>query len=233
MNNFIYNPPKTPFLTVLYEDEYIMVVDKPSGLLSVPGREKENYDSILSRIWETYPDAMAVHRLDMDTSGLMVVGLQKESISALGKMFMQKEVHKLYYALVDGRIEAEGKIELPIRCDLDRRPLQIVDFEQGKPSTTLFERVDNFCVASFVNEKSEHKTDDISLVRLTPVTGRSHQLRVHLASIGHAILGDRFYADDKVQAKSKRLCLHAYHLEFNHPISKEKLSFETKAEFLI
>lgn len=146
---------------------------------------------------------------------------------------MQKEVHKLYYALVDGRIETEGKIELPIRCDLDRRPLQIVDFEQGKPSTTLFERVDNFGVASFVNEKSEHKTDDISLVRLTPVTGRSHQLRVHLASIGHAILGDRFYADDKVQAKSKRLCLHAYHLEFNHPISKEKLSFETKAEFLI
>ena len=119
-----------------------MVVDKPSCLLSVPGREKENYDSILSRIWETYPDAMAVHRLDMDTSGLMVIGLQKESISALGKMFMQKEVHKLYYALVDGRIEAEGKIELPIRCDLDRRPLQIVDFEQGKPSTTLFERVE-------------------------------------------------------------------------------------------
>ena len=214
MNNFIYNPPKTPFLTVLYEDEYIMVVDKPSGLLSVPGREKANYDSILSRIWESYPDAMAVHRLDMDTSGLMVVGLKKESISALGRMFMQKEVHKLYYAL-------------------ERRPLQIVDFEQGKSSITLYERVDNFGVASFVNEKCEHKTDDISLVRLTPVTGRSHQLRVHLASIGHAILGDRFYADDKVQAKSKRLCLHAYHLEFNHPISKEKLSFETKAEFLI
>lgn len=233
MNNFIYNPPKTPFLTVFYEDEYIMVVDKPSGLLSVPGREKANYDSILSRIWESYPDAMAVHRLDMDTSGLMVVGLKKESISALGRMFMQKEIHKLYYALVDGKIDDKGKVELPIRCDLERRPLQIVDFEQGKSSITLYERVDNFGVALFVNEKCEHKTDDISLVRLTPVTGRSHQLRVHLASIGHAILGDRFYADDKVQAKSKRLCLHAYHLEFNHPISKEKLSFETKAEFLI
>ncbi len=101
----------------------------------------------------------------------------------------------------------------------ERRPLQIVDFEQGKSSITLYERVDNFGVASFVNEKCEHKTDDISLVRLTPVTGRSHQLRVQLASIGHAIFGDRFYADDKVQAKSKRLCLHAYHLEFNHPIS--------------
>lgn len=210
-----------------------MVVDKPSGLLSVPGREKANYDSILSRIWESYPDAMAVHRLDMDTSGLMVVGLKKESISALGRMFMQKEIHKLYYALVDGKIDDKGKVELPIRCDLERRPLQIVDFEQGKSSITLYERVDNFGVALFVNEKCEHKTDDISLVRLTPVTGRSHQLRVHLASIGHAILGDRFYADDKVQAKSKRLCLHAYHLEFNHPISKENLSFETKAEFLI
>ena len=210
-----------------------MVVNKPSGLLSVPGREKENYDSILSRIWETYPDAMAVHRLDMDTSGLMVVGLKKEAISALGKMFMQKEVHKLYYALVDGIIESEGKVELPIRCDLEKRPLQIVDFEQGKPSTTLFERVDNFKVASFVNENCTSQTENISLVRLTPVTGRSHQLRVHLASIGHAILGDRFYADEKVQAKSKRLCLHAYHLEFNHPISKEPLSFETKADFLI
>lgn len=233
MNNFIYNPPKTPFLTILYEDEYIMVVDKPSGLLSVPGREKANYDSILSRIWETHPEAMAVHRLDMDTSGLMVVGLKKESISALGKMFMQKEVHKLYYALVDGKIESEGKIELPIRCDLEKRPLQIVDFEQGKPSTTLYERVDNFKIAPFINRDCDNGSLDLSLVRLTPVTGRSHQLRVHLASIGHAILGDRFYADDNVQAKSKRLCLHAYHLEFNHPISKEKLSFETKAEFLI
>lgn len=210
-----------------------MVVDKPSGLLSVPGREKANYDSILSRIWETHTEAMAVHRLDMDTSGLMVVGLKKESISALGKMFMQKEVHKLYYALVAGKIESEGKIELPIRCDLERRPLQIVDFEQGKPSTTLYERVDNFKVAPFINRDCDNDTLDLSLVRLTPITGRSHQLRVHLASIGHAILGDRFYADDKVQAKSKRLCLHAYHLEFNHPISKEKLSFETKAEFLI
>lgn len=210
-----------------------MVVDKPSGLLSVPGREKANYDSILSRIWETHSEAMAVHRLDMDTSGLMVVGLKKESISALGKMFMQKEVHKLYYALVDGKIEAEGKIELPIRCDLEKRPLQIVDFEQGKPSTTLYERVDNFKIAPFINRDCDNGSLDLSLVRLTPVTGRSHQLRVHLASIGHAILGDRFYADDNVQAKSKRLCLHAYHLEFNHPISKEKLSFETKAEFLI
>ncbi len=209
-----------------------MVVDKPSGLLSVPGREKANYDSILSRIWETHPEAMAVHRLDMDTSGLMVVGLKKESVSALGKMFMQKEVHKLYYALVDGNIERSGKIELPIRCDLERRPLQIVDFKQGKPSTTLFERVDNFGVASFVNEKSEHKTDDISLVRLTPVTGRSHQLRVHLASIGHAILGDRFYAEKNIQAKSKRLCLHAYHLEFNHPFFGKDLKFESKPNFI-
>lgn len=210
-----------------------MVVDKPSGLLSVPGRKKANYDSILSRIWKTHPEAMAVHRLDMDTSGLMVVGLKKESVSALGKMFMQKEVHKLYYALVDGNIECSGKIELPIRCDLERRPLQIVDFEQGKPSTTLFERIDDFKVASFINCNSEDNAPEISLVKLTPVTGRSHQLRVHLASIGHAILGDRFYGDEKIQAKSKRLCLHAYHLEFNHPLSKEKLSFETKADFII
>ncbi|MGN0894256.1 MAG: RluA family pseudouridine synthase [Succinivibrio sp.] len=225
MKDFIYNPPKTPFLEILFEDDSIMVVNKPSGLLSVPGRGAEHFDSIISRIREKYKNAQPVHRLDMDTSGLMVVGLEQESISKLGKMFEKREVKKLYVAIVDGQIEKRGKIELPIRCDIENRPLQIVDFKQGKPSVTLFERTDEYCVAG--------KIEDCSVVILTPVTGRSHQLRVHLSSIGHPIIGDRFYAKGVAKDKADRLCLHAFRLEFAHPITGKLLSFTSKASFFI
>lgn len=226
LNNFIYTPPKTPFLDILYQDEDIIVVNKPSGLLSVPGRLEEHKDSIISRIWTINKNAMAVHRLDMDTSGIMVVGLSKTAISSLGRMFMQKAVKKLYLAIVEGNIQSEGEINLPIRCDIENRPLQIVDFEQGKESTTLYKRISNYLPCN------EILNEFVSVVELTPVTGRSHQLRVHLASINHPILGDRFYADKKIQAKAQRLCLHAYHLEFNHPITGEHLVFSTVPEFL-
>ncbi len=226
MNNFIYNPPKEPFLDILYQDEDIIVVNKPSGLLSVPGRLLEHKDSIISRIWTLNENAMAVHRLDMDTSGFMVVGLSKIAISNLGRMFMQKAVDKLYLAVVEGNIDKQGEINLPIRCDLVNRPLQIVDFNQGKPSTTLYKRIDNYSLCNNID------SDNVSVVELTPVTGRSHQLRVHLASINHPIIGDRFYADKKIQAKAPRLCLHAYHLEFNHPVTGDHLVFNTVPDFL-
>lgn len=227
MKDFVYNPPKEPFLTILFEDQDLMVIDKPSGLLCVPGRLKENYDSILSRIWLRHPDAMAVHRLDMDTSGLMVVGLTKRAISALGRMFEKKEVKKRYLAVVEGNTQNCGQIDLPIRCDIENRPLQIVDYEQGKPSLTLYEKTDDFKYG-----KSIIDVNDTTVLKLTPVTGRSHQLRLHLSSIGHPILGDRFYAGHNVIDKAQRLCLHAYNLEFKHPFKEELLSFSTLPDFL-
>lgn len=226
LENFKYNPPKEPFLDILFHDEHIMVVNKPSGLLSVPGRLAENHDSIISRIQTMHPDAMAVHRLDMDTSGIMVVGLTKEAISNLGKQFNQKTVTKRYVALVDGIIPDEGEVNLPLRCDIENRPLQIVDFEQGKESRTLYCRLDN----SFIS--NDYNRPHISSVKLIPVTGRSHQLRVHMAQTGHAILGDRFYASDEVMNRTDRLCLHAFYLNFSHPISGNKLEFTSKPEFL-
>lgn len=226
MDNFIYNPPKDPFLDILYHDDFIMVVNKPSGLLSVPGRLECHYDSVISRIRTLHRDCAAVHRLDMDTSGLMVVALNKEATTNLCKQFEAKTVHKLYYALVEGIIENNGEITLPIRCDLERRPLQIVDFEQGKPSHTIYRRIDDFSI-----NKQIVLTKDCSLVELTPVTGRSHQLRVHLNEISHPILGDRFYGKTNTD-KASRLCLHAFSLEFNHPLTKERMKFNSHPEFL-
>ncbi|MCI7772657.1 MAG: pseudouridine synthase, partial [Succinivibrio sp.] len=184
MNDFIYNPPKTPYLDILFEDDDLIVLNKPSGLLSVPGRLKEHYDSLLSRVKEKHPDASAVHRLDMDTSGLVVIALTKRACSAFGRMFCLKEVSKTYLAVVTGNTKPDGEINLPIRCDIEHRPLQIVDFEQGKESLTLYQKITDYTVnPDFVS------TSDYSILKLTPITGRSHQLRLHLASIDHAILG--------------------------------------------
>lgn len=226
LDSFKYNPPKEPFLDILFHDEHIMVVNKPSGLLSVPGRLAENHDSIISRIQTMHPDAMAVHRLDMDTSGIMVVGLTKDAISNLGKQFNQKTVTKRYVALVDGIIPDEGEVNLPLRCDIENRPLQIVDFEQGKECRTLYRRLDN----SFIS--NDYNSPDISAVKLIPITGRSHQLRVHMAQTGHAILGDRFYASEAVMNKCERLCLHAFYLKFRHPVSGIEYDFSITPEFL-
>ena len=214
MNDFIYNPPKTPYLDILFEDDDLIVLNKPSGLLSVPGRLKEHYDSLLSRVKEKHLDASAVHRLDMDTSGLVVIALTKRACSAFGRMFCLKEVSKTYLAVVTGNTKPDGEINLPIRCDIEHRPLQIVDFEQGKESLTLYQKITDYTVnPDFVS------TSDYSILKLTPITGRSHQLRLHLASIDHAILGDRFYADDKTKTAASRLCLHAAVLEFTHPFT--------------
>lgn len=227
MQKFIYTPPTDP-LKILFEDQDLIVIDKPSGLLSVPGRLLEHKDSALSRILEHHTDAMAVHRLDMDTSGLMVFALSKRAVSALGKMFIQKAVTKEYIAAVRGEVLDKGQVDLPIRCDLENRPLQIVDFAQGKPSLTLYEPTYKFELSDNIFYK-----DKVSILKLTPITGRSHQLRLHLASIGHAILADRFYGGDSAQNEAKRLCLHACKLEFLHPFSQESLSFYSQADFLV
>lgn len=201
-----YHPPTEPWIEIIHEDDYLLAVNKPSGLLSVPGRLAEHYDSMWSRLRETYPDIQVVHRLDMSTSGLMLFAKDKYVESALKKQFQYRLTHKMYYARVWGVIEQDqGEIDLPLICDWERRPIQKVCHETGKPSQTHYQVV-----------KREEQT---SIVRLFPITGRSHQLRVHMQAIGHPIVGDEFYAPSEAQAFSDRLELHAAELSFYHPRS--------------
>ncbi len=201
-----YNPPTDPWVDIVFEDDHILAVNKPSGLLSVPGRAPEHHDSMWSRLQETYPEIQVVHRLDMCTSGLMLLAKSKHAESALKKQFQFRLTHKVYYARVWGQLEQEeGVIELPLICDWPNRPKQKVCFEDGKPSKTLFQ------VA-----KREEKT---TIVRLLPITGRSHQLRVHMLALGHPIVGDEFYSEGEAFQFSDRLELHAAELSFYHPRS--------------
>ncbi|NOI15682.1 RluA family pseudouridine synthase [Vibrio hepatarius] len=201
-----YNPPTDPWVDIVFEDDHILAVNKPSGLLSVPGRAPEHHDSMWSRLQETYPEIQVVHRLDMCTSGLMLLAKSKHAESALKKQFQFRLTHKVYYARVWGQLEQdEGVIELPLICDWPNRPKQKVCFEDGKLSKTLFQ------VA-----KREEKT---TIVRLLPITGRSHQLRVHMQALGHPIVGDEFYSEGEAFQFSDRLELHAAELSFYHPRS--------------
>ncbi|WP_114765898.1 bifunctional tRNA pseudouridine(32) synthase/23S rRNA pseudouridine(746) synthase RluA [Vibrio rhodolitus] len=201
-----YNPPRDPWVEIVFEDEHILAINKPSGLLSVPGRLPEHHDSAWSRVLEAYPDAQVVHRLDMDTSGLMVLAKNKRAESALKKQFQYRLTHKVYYARVWGHVEqSEGVLEFPLICDWENRPRQKVCYETGKPSKTIFQ------VAKY--------EENTTIVRLLPVTGRSHQLRVHMQALGHPIVGDEFYSEGEAFSCSDRLALHAAELSFYHPRS--------------
>lgn len=219
MPNFVYNPPNSPYLDIIYQDEDIVVLNKPNGLLSVPGREKKNWDSLALRILRVWPNACVVHRLDMATSGIIVLAMRKSAQSHMGRQFQQKVIDKTYYARVEGIIyEDNGLIDLPIRCDWENRPRQIVDFEQGKSSQTQWEVV-----------KHEKQT---TLVRLTPLTGRTHQLRVHMQQIGHPIVGDEFYASEFGKKISPhRLALHAASITLTHPTTEKRITFNCPAPF--
>lgn len=199
-----YNPPRDPWVEIVYEDPQILAVNKPSGLLSVPGRLEEHFDSMWSRLQSDYPDIQVVHRLDMSTSGLMVFAKDKYAERSLKKQFQYRLTHKVYYARVWGHVEQDqGEIDLPLICDWPNRPKQKVCLETGKPSKTLYQ------VA-----KREEKT---TIVRLLPITGRSHQLRLHMQALGHPIVGDEFYSEGEAFTFSDRLDLHAAELSFYHP----------------
>ncbi|EIN5959820.1 RNA pseudouridine synthase [Vibrio cholerae] len=201
-----YNPPKEPWIDVIYEDEHIIAANKPSGLLSVPGRPVEHYDSMWARLVDYYPDVKVVHRLDMSTSGLILFAKGKHMESALKKQFQYRLTHKIYYARVWGVMEQdEGEVNLPLCCDWPNRPKQKVCFEEGRDSLTRYQVV-----------KREEKT---TVVRLIPITGRSHQLRVHMQSLGHPIVGDDLYAPQEAVEFADRLQLHAAELCFYHPRS--------------
>lgn len=214
-----YDPPTTPWLDIIYEDESIIVINKPNGLLSVPGRAAEHHDSIMSRILRDKKFAESVHRLDMATSGVIVVALTKIAERELKRQFREREPSKTYQARVFGHLEKnEGLIDLPLICDWDYRPKQKVCFETGKSAQTRYE----------VISRNQDNTSDVALF---PITGRSHQLRVHLMSIGHPILGDRFYAHESALDMSSRLLLHARSLTIKHPSSLEWMTFEAPIPF--
>ncbi|OVZ92314.1 bifunctional tRNA pseudouridine(32) synthase/ribosomal large subunit pseudouridine synthase RluA [Yersinia frederiksenii] len=214
-----YNPPRAPWLHILYQDEHIMVVDKPSGLLSVPGRAPENKDSVMTRIQADFPHAESVHRLDMATSGVIVVALTKAAERELKRQFREREPKKSYVARVWGHLtQDEGLIDLPLICDWPNRPKQKVCYETGKSSQT------EYLVLS-------RDTDGSTRVKLSPITGRSHQLRVHMLAIGHPILGDRFYAHPEAKAMASRLQLHAQELCITHPEFGTAMHFKCDAPF--
>lgn len=215
---FVYNPPTAPWLDIVYRDNDIAVVNKPSGLLSVPGREVIHRDSVTLRLMSVLPTALIVHRLDMDTSGIMLFALNKTAQSGISRQFQQRTTQKKYLAKILGHpTEQSGSVDLPLICDWPNRPLQMVDFEVGKPSLTHY-RV--------VEQQAES-----SLVELTPITGRSHQLRVHMQQLGHPILGDRFYGKPEAHPMAPRLCLHAQSLSINHPITNEPMTFTAPCPF--
>lgn len=203
---------------ILHADAALLVLNKPSGLLSVPGRGEDKQDCLASRIQAIYPDALNVHRLDMETSGLIIMARGKAAQRTLSLAFEQRRVDKRYLAVVAGHPVAEsGEINLPLICDWPNRPRQKVDFLRGKPSLTRYQVLARDAVSS--------------RIALFPETGRSHQLRVHLQALGHPILGDALYADAAAYSLASRLLLHAEYLAFAHPESGEWLEFSCPAPF--
>lgn len=207
-------------IDLLHLDDSLVVVRKPAGLLSVPGRGPERADCVAARVQRQVPDALIVHRLDMVTSGLLLMARGALAQRLLSVAFAERRVAKRYTAVVAGQISDDhGEVSLPLICDWPNRPRQMVDHERGKPALTRW----RVC--------SRDPDRDTTRVELEPVTGRSHQLRVHLQSMGHPIVGDELYAPDHWQRASPRLLLHACHLAFAHPVTGEPLAFSDPAAF--
>jgi tRNA pseudouridine32 synthase/23S rRNA pseudouridine746 synthase len=227
IRKIIYSPPQHPLLDVIYQDEHIIICNKQTGLLSVPGRDEAMKDCLESRLIDKFGEVYTVHRLDMETSGLMVYARSKDIQRALSQLFMDRQVEKSYIADIYGRPSvAMGEIDLPLICDWPNRPKQKVDFEGGKPAQTKWCALDN--------QPANGLTSDTTLttrVLLKPRTGRSHQLRVHMLEMGHPILGDSLYAHDGAYEPYKRLHLHADKLSFTHPHSSELMTFKSDCPF--
>ncbi|MBI2307669.1 MAG: RNA pseudouridine synthase [Rhodocyclales bacterium] len=216
-----YRPPEHRGLSVLYLSAQLIVVDKPSGLLSVPGHDPGKEDCLSRRVQAEFPDALIVHRLDMGTSGIVVMGRGASAQRALSIQFQERRVRKHYQALVDGQwtAAAAGEIGLPIGVDGPRHPRQKVDHATGRPCLTRYRLLDI------------DATSAISRIELEPITGRSHQLRVHMEALGHPILGDDFYGSPASCAKAERLMLHACQIELGHPETGAPLRIECPPPF--
>ena len=221
-----YHPPRDSDapIELLYSDEHMLVLNKPGGLLSVPGRGPDKQDCLSARAQRLYPDALIVHRLDMQTSGLLAMARGIDAQRAINRAFEQRQVHKRYQAVVDGVARVPGGVEwgvidLPLELDWPNRPKHIVDHVNGRPSVTRWR------VISPDPERGGTRLE------LEPVTGRSHQLRVHLQAIGHPILGDDLYASPDAVARANRLLLHACELNLPHPVTGEIMAFFSPPPF--
>ena len=200
----IYHPPLDPYVSILHRDPGFLVLDKPSGLLSVPGRHPALSDSLATRIQEQFPQAQMINRLDKDTSGLVLMSLNRKAHAAIASQFEARTTEKSYVAVVWGRVEDdEGLIDLPLAIDPANKPRHRVDHEHGKPAQTCWKVMD--------------RGENTTRLRLFPLTGRTHQLRVHMKALGHVILGDEFYAEGEALTAADRLLLHAEELAFRHP----------------
>jgi tRNA pseudouridine32 synthase/23S rRNA pseudouridine746 synthase len=216
MSGFVYMPPDTP-LRLIHRDSQIVVVHKPAGLLSVPGRGDDRADCLIGRLRRAFPEVLLVHRLDLDTSGVMVFALTRAAQANLGQQFEMRQVRKVYLARVRGRLEPkEGRIDLPLAVDWPNRPRQQVNHETGRAAVTDWRVV--------------RAEQDESRVRLMPQTGRSHQLRVHMAEIGHPILGDPLYATGAAR-DFPRLMLHAESLRLRDIESGRSVTFSAPCPF--
>lgn len=218
LDDFVYAPPVAPYLSLVYVDDYLVVINKPSGLLSVPGREPAHLDSAWYRASRVYPSVSAVHRLDMATSGLLVFARNKAAHKHLSYQFAQRIVIKRYFARLFGQpSNKSGVINAPLTVDYPNRPMQKVDWEHGKPSVTCYRIVQNEPYGV--------------LAQLHPITGRSHQLRLHACELGAPILGDRLYSPDESVNAVERLQLHAQSMSFVHPLKGKRIEFSTDIPF--
>ena len=211
-----HHAPRDRGFELIYRDDSLLVANKPAGLLAVPGRGEDKQDCLVTRVQAEFPDALTVHRLDMATSGLILFARGAEMQSRLSRMFRDRLIEKRYVALVAGKLAPEtGEIALPLIADWPNRPRQKVDHDIGKPSLTRYRLLDY------------DAGSDASHVELEPVTGRSHQLRVHLLAIGHAIVGDELYGG----RPAERLMLHACLLSFAHPLAGQPLILTSDPPF--
>jgi tRNA pseudouridine32 synthase/23S rRNA pseudouridine746 synthase len=207
-------------VSLLCVDRSLLVAAKPARLLSVPGRGPDKQDCLLARIQREFPDALIVHRLDYDTSGLIVLARGKKMHRALSVLFQERRVEKHYVAVVAGRLaDDEGIVDLPVAVDWPNRPRHRVDFEHGRPARTRYRVI------------GRDAARDASRVALVPETGRTHQLRVHMLSLGHPILGDPLYAGGDAGSGADRLLLHAERLAFTHPVTGRRLAFSSAVPF--
>lgn len=207
-------------LDILYQDDDLLIIHKPAGLLTVPGKGPDKQDCLINRVLVSYPNARVGHRLDQGTSGIVMFPLNYITLRNLTKQFEARGIHKRYVAVVAGLVERdEGEVQLPLICDWPNRPLQKVCFESGKAAHTRY---------TVLERDAEAQT---TRVLLEPVSGRTHQLRVHMLELGHPILGDQLYAPPEVKALAPRLFLHAQHIRLAHPISQAHIEIECNAEF--
>ena len=216
--SYVYEPPTDPWLTVLHADARMLVLDKPSGLLTVPGKDPALADCLEARVRERWPTATMVHRLDKDTSGIILMALDKKALGDLGQQFEKRRTKKTYIARVWGEMaEESGLVDLPLATDWLNKPRQQVDRDHGRASQTAWRVLERETAATRLH--------------LTPLTGRTHQLRVHMLALGHPILGDQFYATGAALAAADRLQLHAQELSFFHPDDGREMTFVSPAPF--